>query len=66
MKNISHIVATLAFLLSSLSFAQSGANSSKGLELECRYLYAIEQVFLSQHIKFSQRDQVLQDRVVER
>jgi carboxyl-terminal processing protease len=65
MKNISHIVATLAFLLSSLSFAQSGANSSKGLELECRYLYAIEQVFLSQHIKFSQRDQVLQDRVVE-
>jgi carboxyl-terminal processing protease len=63
MKKTNLIIASLAIVISSMSLAQG--QSAKGLELECRYLYAIEQVFLSQHIKFSQRDQALQDRVVE-
>jgi carboxyl-terminal processing protease len=34
-------------------------------DLQCRYLYAIEQGFLSQHIKYAQRDAALQDHVID-
>lgn len=33
--------------------------------LQCRYLFAIEQVYLSQHVKFANRDEALQERVVD-
>jgi len=39
--------------------------AAEGNDLQCRYLYAIEQGFLSQHVIYSKLDQTLQDRVVE-
>jgi carboxyl-terminal processing protease len=47
-----------ALMISSSALAQ-------GNDLECRYLFAIESGFLSQHVKYSQRDAALQDRVVD-
>jgi carboxyl-terminal processing protease len=41
------------------------AKASEGNDLQCRYLYAIEQGFLSQHVIYSKFDQALQDRVVD-
>ena len=50
------------FFLSSLTLAQL-QTSQPGLE--CRYIYAIEQAFLSQHVKISTFDKVLQERTIE-
>lgn len=47
------------FFWSSLAFGQ------KELELRCQYLFPIENGFLSQHVKYSKRDEALQTRVVE-
>ncbi|MFN7825085.1 MAG: S41 family peptidase [Pseudobdellovibrionaceae bacterium] len=50
---------SLALLtLLSFSFAQAQ-------DISCKYLAAIEQGFLAQHIKYSQRDEALADRVTE-
>jgi carboxyl-terminal processing protease len=48
-------------LLFSLAFFSLPATA----ELQCRFLGAIEQYFLSQHLRFSQLDKSLQDRVIE-
>jgi carboxyl-terminal processing protease len=51
-------------LLTSLIFASPAVRAADG-ELQCRFLSAIEQGFLSQHIKYSQRDATLQDHLVD-
>ncbi len=66
MKNTKLMSATLALcLLFLLPLINAEAASSKGPELECRYLGAIESVYLSQHVKYAQRDKALQDRVID-
>lgn len=54
----SRVVFSISFLFAAMSFAAEN-------DLQCRYLYAIEQGFLSQHVKYSTRDTVLQDHVIE-
>ena len=63
--NLLFTTLLLSFVFSTGFPAGAQSSSSKPPELECRFIYAIEQVFLSQHIKYSERDQALQDRVVE-
>ncbi len=53
----------LSFFFSTLVF--SGTSFADGNDLQCRYMFAIESGFLTQHVKYSQRDQALQDRVVD-
>lgn len=48
---------------SSIAFAQSPAGPQQPA-LECRYIYAIEQAFLSQHVKISATDSALQERTI--
>ena len=50
------------FFLSSVTFAQLQTPQPG---LECRYIYAIEQAFLSQHVKITTFDKTLQTRTVE-
>lgn len=54
----SRVVFALSFLVAAVSIAAEN-------DLQCRYLYAIEQGFLSQHVKYSTRDAALQDHVIE-
>jgi len=54
----------LPLLFSTLTFS-GFAHAEEGNDLQCRFLYAIESGFLTQHVKYSQFDQALQDRVVE-
>lgn len=56
----------LSLLFTTLAFSPAVfAQSEDGSNLQCRYLYAIESGFLTQHVKYSQRDQALQERVVD-
>ena len=48
-----------------LATQSSPAHAAAENDLQCRFLYAIEQGFLSQHIKYSQRDATLQDHVID-
>lgn len=48
-----------------LLFWSSFAFAEKELELRCQYLFPIENGFLSQHVKYSKRDDTLQARVIE-
>ena len=65
MKQLVVLAASLLLVWSSSStvFAETAARAN---ELDCRYLFQIENnFFLSQHVIYSQRDKALQDRVVE-
>lgn len=59
----------MRFLVSSLLFSlmtfSSFAQAAEGSDLQCRFLHAIESGFLSQHVKYAQRDKDLQNRVIE-
>jgi len=64
-----HLLKTIVFF-SFVAFQMGAsvgaqAQESNSGDLDCRFLFQIEQFFLSQHIKYSQRDQALQDRTVE-
>lgn len=63
MKIINSVVIVLLFLLSHQAISQGKSNSR--IELECGFVYAIEQAYLGQHVKTSKRDQALQERVVD-
>lgn len=51
------------FLLPLIFFSTSVALADG--DLQCKYLYSIEQGFLHQHIKYSARDKQLEERVIE-
>ncbi|GIL16411.1 MAG: tail-specific protease [Oligoflexia bacterium] len=53
------------FVVSTFIAISSFASESGMPDLDCRYIYAIEQVYLSQHVKYSQRDSALQERVID-
>lgn len=53
--------STVTSTLLTVTPAQAAADN----DLQCRFLYAIEQGFLSQHIKYAQRDAALQDHVID-
>jgi carboxyl-terminal processing protease len=56
----------LSIFILATSLARSGHAAAPGSDdLQCRFLYAIEQGFLTQHIKYSGFDQGLQERVVD-
>lgn len=46
-------------------FSVSSSQAQLGDELECQYLSAIEQGFLTNHVKVNQRDKVLADRTLD-
>lgn len=54
--------ALIAFWVLSFSFLVQAA---EGSDLQCRYLYAIESGFLTQHVKYSSRDSSLQAKVID-
>lgn len=54
---------TSVILLATLTMS-SIANAQLGDQIECRYLNAIEQGFLANHVKVNQRDKELSDRTV--
>jgi carboxyl-terminal processing protease len=63
---VSPVLLVSLFSVSSLMATASPATKTKSEnDLQCRYLYAIEQGFLSQHIKYAQRDATLQNHVIE-
>ena len=66
---VSPVVLISLFSLGSLVATAAPAakvkSESSENDLQCRYLYAIEQGFLSQHIKYAQRDAALQDHVID-
>jgi carboxyl-terminal processing protease len=41
------------------------SRAAEGNDLQCRYLFAIESGFLNQHVKYSERDAALQERVID-
>ena len=60
----------LVSLLSVASAVLSPAAMAEGKdgqmpELECKYLYQIQQIYLMMHIKYSQTDAAMQERVIE-
>jgi carboxyl-terminal processing protease len=63
--NFFRAIITVIFLMSNFAFALGKTQKSDGNDLQCRYLYAIEQGFLSQHVKYGNRDATLQGRVIE-
>lgn len=52
-------------IILAISFSFSASQAAKEGDLQCRYLFAIEQYFLSQHIKFRDRDPSLQEKVID-
>ncbi len=57
-------ISALLFVLTSFGFSAFSLAADTN-DLQCRYLYAIETGFLSQHVKYTQRDPALQERVTE-
>lgn len=62
----SSLISGSAAALVSLTFLFSAKTlAAIGNDFQCRYLVAIENGFLSQHVKYSELNQALQDKVVE-
>lgn len=66
MFNSSRVIASLLLvsLASSISFAQAAPSKNDGPRLECKYVYPIEQVYVTQHVMKMNRD-VLEPRVID-
>jgi len=58
-------VAVVFSIFSGSVFAADKAQIADESDLQCKYLFAIESGFLAQHVKYSQRDAALQERVVD-
>lgn len=58
-------VPATAIMLAQKESGEPMSSPVREAGLDCRLLYAIEQVYLSQHIKYSQRDNALAERVVD-
>jgi carboxyl-terminal processing protease len=67
MRTLLLLVAGLLSSFSGPAFAADKSQAADDSDLQCKYLYAIEQGFLAQHVKYSpkDRDAALQGRVVE-
>jgi len=60
------VILVLAFLqLTSLSAWSQEKTSSKSIELQCQFVYTIEQMFLGNHIKFQSRTTELENRLID-
>ncbi len=67
MRTLLLLVAVILSSFSGLAFAADKSQAADDSDLQCKYLYAIEQGFLAQHVKYSQkdRDAALQTRVID-
>jgi carboxyl-terminal processing protease len=67
MRTLLLLVAVVLSSFSGLAFAADKSQAADDSDLQCKYLYAIEQGFLAQHVKYSpkDRDAALQTRVIE-
>ncbi len=68
MRTVLPLVAVFLSSFSGLAFAaDKSVAAADDSALQCKYLYAIEQGFLAQHVKYAQkdRDAALQERVVD-
>ncbi|MBX2988905.1 MAG: PDZ domain-containing protein [Bdellovibrionaceae bacterium] len=58
-------VLVLATVLGAIGFASAQLRSDNKPGLECRFLPTIEQGFLTYHVKYSNRDKELENRVID-
>lgn len=57
------VVALLSF--QTFAWAQATSSNSSQIQLQCQFVYSIEQMFLGNHIKYQSRTKEMENRLIE-